>query len=113
MADIYKSASRVLVYLGEAADDSDEALELLDRIANTDLGGPEQQFVPLSRRETGLPPHDNKGWAAIRSLLRRPWFRRAWVIQEFVMGADVTMICGEASVSWMIILVAIHKTNEA
>jgi hypothetical protein len=63
MAEIYAKASCVVVWLGEAEDDSDRALEairltgeLSTRLSNVDIF---QQ--------------------AIRQLLQRQWFRRIWV----------------------------------
>jgi hypothetical protein len=61
MARIYSQASRVLVWLGKAADDSDAVLEDLR------AAGSGQQ----EKRD-----HDSEG---LRRLLERPWFRRAWV----------------------------------
>ncbi|KAF2498158.1 HET-domain-containing protein, partial [Lophium mytilinum] len=33
-------------------------------------------------------------------LLRRPWFKRLWVIQEVVVSKQATVICGNRSVDW-------------
>jgi Heterokaryon incompatibility protein (HET) len=65
MAMIYGKASRVIVWLGERADDSDLALEAI-RAA----GKP----TNTSNKETIQK--------AILSLLQRPWFRRIWVRQQ-------------------------------
>ena len=113
MADIYSKAVQVVVHLGEEADDSTRAMEFLYKLANTDLPGDMEQMVPLSKRSLDIPPIDDEIWEATRALLRRPWFCRVWVIQEFVVGADVIMICGPASTSWMNILAAVYKLGEA
>lgn len=65
MAKIYAQANRVVVWLGEAADDSDQALEVI-RVAGAD-----KDFPSTSRNE--VIQH------AILALLRRSWFRRIWV----------------------------------
>ena len=65
MAKIYGKASRVIVWLGERADDSDGALEAIravDKPTNTSNKEMIQQ--------------------AILPLLQRPWFRRIWVRQQ-------------------------------
>ena len=63
MAKIFGLADRVIVYLGEAADDSDQALKI--------IRGVEDEFMdPSSSKE------NEKG---ILELLKRPWFQRIWV----------------------------------
>jgi len=67
MAKIYGQANRVIVWLGKAADDSDQALEDI-RVAA------EGEFTNLSNNE--------KSQKAILKLLKRPWFRRIWVREQ-------------------------------
>ncbi len=33
-------------------------------------------------------------------LLSRPWFRRAWVVQELAFAKEAMLICGQRSVAW-------------
>ena len=64
MAKIYSKATRVLVWLGETADNSDTALEKIHFAAEND----------------SLDSLINKPIRkAILALLQRPWFRRIWV----------------------------------
>ncbi|KAK3339433.1 heterokaryon incompatibility protein-domain-containing protein, partial [Neurospora tetraspora] len=79
MAKIYAKASRVIVWLGEEAAGSDQALEGI-RIA-----------AELSTRRL-----DNK--AGILTLLQRPWFRRIWVLQEVAAARHILIKCGSAEV---------------
>ena len=65
MGKIYGQANRVVVWLGEAADNSDQALEEIRYLA----GG--KVSTNSSNKETIQK--------AILALLRRPWFRRIWV----------------------------------
>ena len=64
MAKIYSKAARVLVWLGEKADDSDTALEGI-RIA--------AEYESMSSSNNKIVKQ------AILALLQRPWFRRIWV----------------------------------
>lgn len=64
MAKIYGQANRVIVHLGEAADDSDQALEDI-RVAAED--------------ESRNSSNRRKSQNSILKLLERPWFRRIWV----------------------------------
>jgi hypothetical protein len=65
MAKIYAKASRVIVWLGEAAATSDQALEVLRM-------SPNQQSPPL----------DKINKQAILDLLKRSWFERIWVRRQ-------------------------------
>ncbi|KAL1622801.1 hypothetical protein SLS54_004821 [Diplodia seriata] len=82
MPSIYKQATRVIVYLGEAADESDRAME----------------YIHLEREpfrwEGKFPPPE------VRKLLERAWFSRIWVLQEVYMAKEVTVLCGDKSVEW-------------
>lgn len=65
MAKIYAKASRVIVWLGEAAADSDQALEQIRTAAVKQSTNP--AIIVTSHQQ------------AILTLLERPWFRRIWV----------------------------------
>jgi hypothetical protein len=71
MAKIYGQANRVIVYLGEAADDSDQSLEDI-RVAAED--------------ESPTSSKSEKSQKAILKLLEQPWFRRIWVSWQMVNG---------------------------
>ncbi len=64
MAKIYAKASRVIVWLGDEVDDSDNAIETV-RVA--------------AEEQPTYPPMDEKAQQAILALLEREWFRRIWV----------------------------------
>lgn len=63
MAKIFGLADRVIVYLGEAADDSDQALKII-------RGVEDELMDPSSSKENEK---------RILELLKRPWFQRIWV----------------------------------
>ncbi|PVH68999.1 hypothetical protein DL98DRAFT_599039 [Cadophora sp. DSE1049] len=60
-AKIYSSVYRVIVWLGEKAEDTDGALENICFAAN-------RKFTEQSKKET------------IFNLLQRPWFQRIWEV---------------------------------
>jgi hypothetical protein len=64
MAKIYGQASRVVVWLGETADKSDQALRNIRHAAGP--GAKESSSYEYNYQE-------------ITALLQRPWFRRIWV----------------------------------
>jgi hypothetical protein len=97
MLDIYCNAWNVCIWIGES-DDTDEAgqhpmdfipsivnLKLLDRMVATE----------------GLDEKTAVSWVAFATLLRRPWFRRRWVIQEVSSSRSASVQCGSKSVNWI------------
>ncbi|KAF7932472.1 uncharacterized protein EAE98_003771 [Botrytis deweyae] len=77
MAKIYSKASQVVIWLGEAADNSDRALEEI--------------VVAASQSEISSNKVARK---AILALLQRPWFRRIWVLQEVAAARHILIMCG-------------------
>jgi hypothetical protein len=63
MAEIYAKASRVIVWLGEAANNSDRVLKT----------------IRLTGEKSAELPDAEVSQQEIRELLQRPWFRRIWV----------------------------------
>jgi len=66
MAKIYALASQVVVWLGDAADNSDQALEEI-RLVGSHENSSNSSSLNITQQD------------AILELLRRPWFRRIWV----------------------------------
>jgi hypothetical protein len=99
MAKIYGQANRVIVYLGEAADDSDQALEDIrvaaaDEFLNILQGEKDQEAISAASDDSDQALEDirvaaedetlnllqsGKSQKDIIKLLERPWFRRIWV----------------------------------
>lgn len=113
MPQIYSSASRVIAYLGEEAESSDLALQLHEKIGETDFSSlPEKSVTPEWLEASGLQGFQHPAWIALAAFWRRPWFRRIWVVQEFALAQDVLMICGERKMSWKNFISATTKTND-
>ncbi|KAF2023338.1 hypothetical protein EK21DRAFT_81167 [Setomelanomma holmii] len=74
MAKIYGQAARVIVWLGEAATNSDQALNAI-RIA-----GSETSFRSENKEAVKKP---------ILELLQRHWFRRIWVIEYLIKTGTI------------------------
>ena len=89
MAHIYSEATSVCVWLGEASPDSNLALNFISRIVKLD------EFDSLVADER--TPQE---WAALSSLMRRPWFSRRWVVQEIALATRAILYCGNAYVDW-------------
>ncbi|KAK3369305.1 heterokaryon incompatibility protein-domain-containing protein [Lasiosphaeria ovina] len=95
MAKIYARASRVIVWLGEEADGSNEALREILNVANqlhtnsAIVKTNHQAIPPLPDQR---PTTDQR---AVFRLLERPWFQRIWVVlQEVAAARHVLIKCG-------------------
>jgi hypothetical protein len=109
MPKIYSLASKVVVDLGQERDGSGQVIGLLEKIAQSDFAY--YSNVRISNLSgLGLPPAGAQPWKSFRAFWRRPWFRRVWIIQEFLLGKDVTVICGEWERDWKFFLELSEKS---
>ncbi|RYP28112.1 hypothetical protein DL767_007369 [Monosporascus sp. MG133] len=83
MAEIYCKANRVVVWLGEAGADDHHTLKAIPGAAG-------DQFTKSSGNETSRE--------AVLALLKRPWFRRIWVLQEVAAARHLRIICGSTEI---------------
>ncbi|KAF2113266.1 heterokaryon incompatibility protein-domain-containing protein [Lophiotrema nucula] len=85
MADIYREASEVLVWLGVDDVHTSQGIELLRDIACLT---PAKRFLLLPE---SVQSHER--WIALGHFFQRSWFNRAWIIQEvhlyFYMGSSL------------------------
>lgn len=59
------------------------------------------ECIPNEEQLDGeLPSVDSPPWTALRNLLQRTWFTRAWVLQEVVASKQCNVICGKRTISW-------------
>ncbi|KAF2175471.1 HET-domain-containing protein, partial [Zopfia rhizophila CBS 207.26] len=83
MAKIYGQANRVVIWLGEAADDSDQAL---------------QEIRAAGDKNSKNSSNSETIQQAVIALLQRPWFRRIWVLQEVAAARHVLIMCGPTEI---------------
>ncbi|KAH9207202.1 heterokaryon incompatibility protein-domain-containing protein [Leptodontidium sp. 2 PMI_412] len=113
MPQIYSSAFRALDYLGDEADGSDSAIQLHEKIRDISFGALPEKSVTIEWLEAhGLQGYKDSVWLAWSKFWRRPWFRRAWVLQEFILGKDIVIICGRKKIQWKKFVSATEKMQE-
>jgi hypothetical protein len=93
MRQIYESAANVSIWLGDAADNSDEAMQILK----------------LQRLSTLSATKSQKAWEpdegrAILSLCKRKYWRRMWIIQELFVAKHAVIHCGTHDLEWQILV---------
>lgn len=121
MADVFRAAQGVTVWLGPedqftadalasveaisplmaltASNSSPEARRAWDNISYTDFF--DDSWYSRISEATGLRGSiTHHQWLGLLALLSRPWFQRAWVVQELALARQATVICGEQMVHW-------------
>jgi hypothetical protein len=88
MGDVFGEARSVIIWLGEAADDSGLAIRF---IQNLKVG----EFDRLSADGKSV-----KELRAVAMLMRRPWFTRRWIVQEVAFAKEARVICGPDWIYW-------------
>ncbi|KAJ1715353.1 hypothetical protein NYO67_2463 [Aspergillus flavus] len=89
MRTIYAQADRVIIWLGEAFEDGDKALEIIRNFA-------EKQFMSGNDLATKLLESSSE---LCLKLLRRKWFRRIWVLQEAGVARSIEIMCGSVQIN--------------
>jgi heterokaryon incompatibility protein (HET) len=85
MADIYRNAAGVMVWLGEKGFTSNMAMDLITKVVQ-----------PIYSWKG--PWWQDYGFVALAQILERPWFRRRWVLQEAALSSNTTIYCGDRQV---------------
>lgn len=99
MSKIYRYAINTVVWLGEASEGSDNAVELLKFIGTAfqltvDTPAPED-FERLL-----LPSPQDPLWKHLWDLSNRAWFNRLWIVQECILSDNLWVMCGSTTVIW-------------
>ena len=110
MGEVYENATRTLIWLGEADDNSDLAMDNMESLTQKLLTVKNPSSLSVRQRLTNyeLPPPEDQKWEALKALQLRPWVFRLWTLQEIVLSKEAVLICGRKSTSWDA-LVALHQ----
>lgn len=100
MSRIYQRATNTAIWLGEAGEGSDVAIELLEEVNIRLQFTTEDDIDPKEFNRIGLPKPDSQAWHALWKLLSRKWFTRVWIIQEVILSRDPWVACGDSLITW-------------
>lgn len=87
MSEIFGRADQVISWLGPAYDNSEHAMSAIATYSDK-----------VSVEHQNISPADLSD--AICSLCERPYWKRLWVFQELRHAKDISLLCGEHSLSW-------------
>ncbi|KAK3701478.1 hypothetical protein LTR37_015452 [Vermiconidia calcicola] len=102
MYTIYSRASRVIAWLGDSEDGSDELPSLFINLKESYQGKNASGKLFWTEEDCvarGLPPPRDVAWTRLSKFLLRPWFVRAWIVQEIVAAKRLWVSCGMWSVA--------------
>ncbi|KAI1454690.1 heterokaryon incompatibility protein-domain-containing protein [Annulohypoxylon moriforme] len=94
MGLIYSQAKRVVVWLGPESESSKTAFNTLRVL---DIPDPNRAVRCDEKHYKNVL---TKSLKATLPLVQRPWFKRVWCVQEFILGEDVIFRCGQDSLPW-------------
>ena len=105
---IYQNAALVQIWLGNdtATQNIQEAFNLLHKLyqAYKNLNWDFNIFMKQSDGDMlgchRLPALRDSSWTSVLQLIERPWFSRAWIIQEIVVSRRALLRCGNTSLDW-------------
>lgn len=116
MTEIYSSAFRTLIWLGEETPDVNDSFESISTARSflpAESGGPAIINADFDRTALATSHWDTEkseelnlhriNWRSIVKLLERPWFQRKWIIQEIVKSRERLIICGTRQLPWVIL----------
>jgi len=119
MAEIYRKAKNVFIWLGQGDEESAIAMETLEELAQLAKLSPEAvewKFKKMQEstrsqvltrfKKAGIPlgsllPEAYLPWLHLMNAISgRSWFQRIWTLQEIVLAKEAVLICGNHSISW-------------
>lgn len=98
MSDIYRSAEIVKAWIGEPNADTDYLFDFIKLESNRDLRT-SAEYSDIRRRAR----------SSYLQVMHRPYWKRAWVVQEIALARKVTVVCGARVVAWDQILRFDHE----
>jgi hypothetical protein len=93
MKDIYRRASRVIVWLGEDSEHTVAGFRMLYGMSS--LYGLETAEVKDLVSSLVLDDYFRSHWIALGNLLLRPWWYRVWAVQEICLAREALLVGGQ------------------
>jgi Heterokaryon incompatibility protein (HET) len=97
MDRIYRQAKSVVAWLGEEDSNTEQAIQLLDILADIPKETYESPTFEVISLVQGI---ESMQWLSLCALFSRPYFRRAWIVQEVALASKIVPICGDKTITW-------------
>ncbi len=95
MGHYYSRAKMVWIWLGRSCGSSDSAMGAMASLAvKLPTLRVSQPVTDSWLLENELPQESDSFWDGIDYIYTREWFNRIWTMQEFVLAAQTTFVCG-------------------
>jgi len=129
MGKIYAQAEAVIVWLGEGDETVPAALSIIHRLApfvelpesSRDQAAARAGMQGLSqissydihdpaaiRQKLGIEFPETHEWLAFLVLMARPYFKRAWILQEIILAKSPVVVIGSSSCSFEMFSAALY-----
>jgi hypothetical protein len=99
MKDIYSTAVGVFAWIGRADSASSLAYnfigELVTKVLEDNSSATQDTSAWIAQHVSPLLEHG--AIRALADILHRPWFSRAWIVQEVVLAKDAKIWCGDSA----------------
>ena len=124
MRSIYSNSAQTVCFIGEEAHESRRIIELAEQVArkikeraalSRGIAISESDENRMCEFILGLEPRfleeaysqpeseilmDRHLQSCLMQIIIRPYFRRAWTVQEFIIPPKIVLLCGECVLSW-------------
>ncbi len=105
MNKIFQTADLVIAWICHEYEGSHQVIETLaniETLRNTLESDPFVHGLIHNSRSSSrkVPDARDNIWTKINLLLKRPWFQRAWIVQELVLAPNVLILCGRSELDW-------------
>jgi hypothetical protein len=96
MHKVYQTAVRTLIWLGQESESSTLGVKFALWLNKMSLDTTEKRKSRLYRAKKAWECSGIflRQWTSFFELLERPWFSRAWIVQEAVLSSEPWMLCG-------------------
>jgi len=107
MKQIYQSAKVVNVWLGYAAEGSEDLRDFVPSLLEAEQKKKAEndersiwELTAADRKRYCLPHVADIRYLSLLKISCRPWFSRVWIIQEVSFAANAVAYCGDWSMPW-------------
>lgn len=105
MAQVFSRTEKVNAYIGEESPSFDTVKNKIVPVA--------QSRSSINRFNSVFGDNARLVWQHIRIFFERPYFRRAWVIQELVNATNIKIVCGQQEMDWESLMEVAHWGRQA